>query len=97
MTSPSHLDHRLCQTMGMGQDFFVRKVRHGTDQQVGDTKPLSSNRSQTMPSQEITPEGIDAVASALGMERVEQEPVRMSGLPPAEQLALGLQRLANGE
>jgi len=76
----------------MEKQFFVQKLNHdGTP--LGDPRPLYPERGQRMASHNVTPEGVDAVAAALGMERVEP-PEDLSGLPPEEQLAEGLRRLA---
>jgi len=79
----------------MEKQYYVQKLNHdGTP--LGDPRPLYPEREQRVASRNVTPEGIDAVASALGMVRVE-EPADLSGLPPEEQLAEGLRRIAAGE
>lgn len=78
----------------MEPQYFVQKRWIGGGP-IGPPKPLYGNR--PMASQNITSEGVDAVAGALGMERLPQQPVKMSGLPPADHLAEGLRRISEGE
>lgn len=69
----------------------MRKFHHGTNDPLGPAKHITGTERQVVP-EEINRTGVDAVASVLGLERVDQ-PAQLTGLPPEEQLAEGLRRL----